>query len=59
MSGRKLHGLIYNSRNYLSLIDINGVFINLMIYNSRNYLSLIDKEQRIYNGSTSTKVEIT
>ena len=34
--------LIYNSRNYMSLIDIKGFCISYKIYNSRNYMSLID-----------------
>ena len=34
---------IYNSRNYMSLIDAMPNHIFEPIYNSRNYMSLIDK----------------
>ncbi len=49
---------IYNSRNYLGLID-PGLYPKgtPFIYNSRNYLGLIDKHNNGF-GVQSTTVEI-
>ncbi len=48
--------LIYNSRNYMSLIDYTIMVVTGKIYDSRNLLSLIDSipakvimKYRIYN----------
>ena len=51
--------LIYNSRNYLSLLDLLFPLTSLMpIYNSRNYLSLLDEIAEVVIKGESTIVEI-
>ena len=35
---------IYNSRNYLSPLDVSSWMVLRLIYNSRNYLSPLDRD---------------
>ena len=49
---------IYNSRNYLGLIDVDDTRASRDIYNSRNYLGLIDSPAIALLITSSTTVEI-
>ena len=53
-----LVNLIYNSRNYQSLLAIAGEMKRVLIYNSRNYQSLLAGGEVMLFPSESTIVEI-
>ena len=47
--------LIYNSRNYMSLIGVYLIKLMMRIYNSRNYMSLIG--YTAYSSSVSSHLQ--
>ena len=50
--------LIYNSRNFLELLDVSQEQVKQKIYNSRNFLELLDLKSVGYPTVASTTVEI-
>ena len=49
--------MIYNSRNYIGLLDVIIRLQDTIIYNSRNYIGLLDNLRKILDNR-STIVEI-